>query len=613
MRQIIFIAILFGIYNVKAQNIGIGTTTPFFKLHVVGPDAGSAGNTNVTVEAAPGVANASAILNLRTSNNIFTDLTRYGGASSSTFMGLNTNNLTRLYNNIGGLVLAAGGKNNLYLGTNTLVRMQIDSNGLIGVNSVPNAFAQISDSTTLQTGFYVQNTRTTTQAEGVVAKIQSTIGAAIVGSAAPALEVTAGYDVGSYGVVGLSGSTGTAGGFFSLSGNALRAKSLTGLALSTSGNLRFAGLGAASGKVLTSDASGNATWQSPSGGSSPWTVSGNNIYNSNSGNVGIDTTTPGAKLDVNGNIFGRTTYTTYNDNGFGPTVQQGLKIFSPNANDWLDLGYYSSGGGEYPTSLRFYSPDGVNFRNSNIRSFFQRVQGSNMKLSFYNNGSARFGGNVGIFPSTSNVDSRLPLAALEVDGNVAISNGLEGSRYFNFINTFPGITDWRIDYWSGGGGTLYFSSSTDNFTNSDDRALLDTGFYKFRVFGNALASAGTWVNSDAKLKKNVKDLTNATGIINQLKPYSYHFKADEYKALGLPAEKQFGFVAQEVEQVLPEIVHTDKQLVRKAVGGERVFEDIKSVNYIAMIAVLTKALQEQNERINKLEVKIAKYQQANIK
>src|SRR5215471_3969924 len=31
-----------------------------------------------------------------------------------------------------------------------------------------------------------------------------------------------------------------------------------------------------------------------------WTTSGSNIYNSNSGNVGIGTTTPIAKLDVNG-------------------------------------------------------------------------------------------------------------------------------------------------------------------------------------------------------------------------------------------------------------------------------------------------------------------------
>lgn len=48
------------------------------------------------------------------------------------------------------------------------------------------------------------------------------------------------------------------------------------------------------------------------GGVSPWTVSGNNIYNSNTGNVGIGTgASPSEKLSVKGNLF--VTYTNAND------------------------------------------------------------------------------------------------------------------------------------------------------------------------------------------------------------------------------------------------------------------------------------------------------------
>ena len=35
---------------------------------------------------------------------------------------------------------------------------------------------------------------------------------------------------------------------------------------------------------------------------SQWTTSGNNIYNANSGNVGIGVSNPSAKLEVNGNV-----------------------------------------------------------------------------------------------------------------------------------------------------------------------------------------------------------------------------------------------------------------------------------------------------------------------
>ncbi len=61
--------------------------------------------------------------------------------------------------------------------------------------------------------------------------------------------------------------------------------------------------GAAAGRLLTADANGVGSWQTAPGGSdSDWTISGSDMYSAVSGNVGIGTTSPSEKLDVDGNI-----------------------------------------------------------------------------------------------------------------------------------------------------------------------------------------------------------------------------------------------------------------------------------------------------------------------
>lgn len=59
--------------------------------------------------------------------------------------------------------------------------------------------------------------------------------------------------------------------------------------------------GAASGRILTSDASGNGTWQAPAvSDDGDWVVNGTDIYSAVSGEVGIGATNPLAKLHVRG-------------------------------------------------------------------------------------------------------------------------------------------------------------------------------------------------------------------------------------------------------------------------------------------------------------------------
>lgn len=112
-------------------------------------------------------------------------------------------------------------------------------------------------------------------------------------------------------------------------------------------------------------------------------------------------------------------------------------------------------------------------------------------------------------------------------------------------------------------------------------------------------------NSDVRLKKNFAKIDNAVGIIGQLNPLRYDFKYDELKELGLPKTRQFGLIAQEVENVLPDLVSQGAEENGK-VG-------YKGINYTGLIPILIKAMQEQQTEIESLKRKLGEYESLNTR
>ncbi|MBT8234296.1 MAG: hypothetical protein HKO66_01510, partial [Saprospiraceae bacterium] len=91
--------------------------------------------------------------------------------------------------------------------------------------------------------------------------------------------------------------------------------------------------------------------------------------------------------------------------------------------------------------------------------------------------------------------------------------------------------------------------------------------------------------------------------VMQLKPSSYTYKTDgEYAFLNLPETNQIGFIAQELKNVYPEFVK-ESEIVNSDHDANTT-HNLHSVNYAAMVPVLTKAIQEQQELIKALEARI---------
>ncbi|MEM8528316.1 MAG: tail fiber domain-containing protein [Bacteroidota bacterium] len=122
-------------------------------------------------------------------------------------------------------------------------------------------------------------------------------------------------------------------------------------------------------------------------------------------------------------------------------------------------------------------------------------------------------------------------------------------------------------------------------------------------FNGTLAYTGALLfASDKKFKQNVRQMNSALNKVLKLQPKTYHF--EKHAHINFPEEKQFGFIAQELQEEFPELViqnlhpHFGKE-------GEHTGETkYLSVNYINLIPVLTKAIQEQQIIIEEKEDKI---------
>ena len=127
----------------------------------------------------------------------------------------------------------------------------------------------------------------------------------------------------------------------------------------------------------------------------------------------------------------------------------------------------------------------------------------------------------------------------------------------------------------------------------------DTGAYK-NIDGLKMTSSGALSNlgqitapsfnatSDRRLKRDIKPLENSLNKITQLEGVEF-IRTDDKKQ-----EKQIGFIAQEVEKIVPEVVSTDYSDSN----------EYKSVAYSNVTALLVEAIKELRQEVKDLKEEI---------
>lgn len=107
--------------------------------------------------------------------------------------------------------------------------------------------------------------------------------------------------------------------------------------------------------------------------------------------------------------------------------------------------------------------------------------------------------------------------------------------------------------------------------------------HELDINGDIGISGGIFGLSDARLKMNKKPILNALEVISKLNPVTYEFRNSDFPVFNLPERRQYGLIAQDLAEILPELVSSKNG----PDGGEYL-----TVNYNGLIAILIQAVIE---------------------
>jgi hypothetical protein len=184
-------------------------------------------------------------------------------------------------------------------------------------------------------------------------------------------------------------------------------------------------------------------------------------------------------------------------------------------------------------------------------------------------------------------------------GNVFLGNRagqLEtGSNKLYIENTFNNSTSALI-YGDFDANLLRFNANVGINTAPDvSYGLHVSGGLEFALYvsGMAFATGGFIDGSDERWKSEITGIDNALERVMKLRGVNFKWNTHDYPEHNFNDDPQVGFLAQEVEDVLPEIVQED------GTGH-------KGIDYSKLTPVLVEAIKEQQKQMEAMNVQYQK-------
>ena len=343
---------------------------------------------------------------------------------------------------------------------------------------------------------------------------------------------------------------------------------------------------------------------------------------SHSGNVGIGTNSPSELLHANKtNVGGKTA----------------IKVENPDATAGSNAEFNATSGTTYVVNQAH--GNGYGYTISNAANGYTVGTYASAPLIFSTNSTevGRFkpsgdfivgSGSVGIGTSTPSTDLEIEGAAAKAlidstSGNASLDiNSIVGER--SLISFKKGASNrWLIEAnnntesGSDAGSNFAINSYSDAgaFTGTPLFIKRDTGNVgigitapteALHVSGNALAAAYLYT-SDRRFKRNIQRIPASLDKVDKLRGVTFDWRTEEFPERRFPQERTMGFIAQEVEEVAPELVKTSN-------------DGYKSVQYGNITALLVEAIKEVRNKLGELfsndeelERKVASLEEENEK
>lgn len=124
----------------------------------------------------------------------------------------------------------------------------------------------------------------------------------------------------------------------------------------------------------------------------------------------------------------------------------------------------------------------------------------------------------------------------------------------------------------------------------------------FWTYNGSFISTGPHT-SDIRLKKNIEPLTNGLDKIMRLNPVTFDWDEEIVPDLAKKYPHMVGLIAQEVEEVVPEVVY--KTMVNSVKDGKEKGRIYKRVLYENLVAHLIDGMKEQQKQIEELKQRVS--------